>query len=371
MRTALAEKLAATADPRADRDDGLVRRSFSFSLRAINQDERSVDVIVSTDSLDSHGEVVDQDWDLKRYKANPVVLWAHNMCGYFSESPEDSLPIGYAKSVAVVDGALEATIVLVNEKANPLAEKVWQGLIQKSIRAVSAGFRPHTIAREMDDDREYYRLSNNELYEISLLPLGSNPDAVAKAKAFAQLDSMMKSKATTTAKSGHTEKSRMDPKELEAKIVALETERAKSVETLNAMTKSLETEKIKTTELTAKVKSLETDLATATKATADQKDLADKAETRAKTAETAVITANVEALVGKKITPAEREEFIELATNSPDLFKRMVEKRADLPTATGTVVVPVEKSGGPREPSPENDGRGVEEFLPESAATDV
>jgi hypothetical protein len=338
--TQLLAEAARLADPRADHDDGLVRRSFGVTVRAPNQDERSVEVVVSTDTLDAHGDVVDQDWDLKRYKRNPVVLFNHG--GGFFNSPVDDLPIGYGKDVAVRGGQLEATLVFVDEKANPMAEKVWQGFRQKSLHAVSAGFRPHTVSREMTADMEFYRLSDNELYEISVCPMGANPDAVAKSKALAQLDSLAGPKTTKASPTPLVtpKETDMTLQELEDKIKALEAAATKSLDAHVVTTKALETATAKVTELTAS-------LATSEKSLTEASAKLAATEIRAKTAEAAVIKAGVEALVGKKITPAESEEFIELATKQPELYTKMIAKRADLPTAVNTVVVPVEKGGAP------------------------
>ncbi len=160
-------------------------RSLQIKAPAIDKSARSVDVIASTDALDAYGERVTQDFDLARYKANPVVLWNHNLGAIFS-GPQASLPIGYARNVGVRDGQLEATLVFVDEAANPLAELVWQGFLQNSIHAVSIGFNPGTVATEKENGQEYVRLSQNELYEISVTCMGANADAVARARARAK-----------------------------------------------------------------------------------------------------------------------------------------------------------------------------------------
>lgn len=151
----------------------LIRRAWDIAVRSINDEARSVDVVASTDSVDSYGEVLVQDWDLSRYLKNPVVLWDHKAY---------ELPIGYATNVRVEDGKLLATLNFVDERANPLAERVWQGFVQKSIRAVSVGFQSQQgITREVDG-RSVYVLSGNKLVELSAVSVGANEDAVTAAK---------------------------------------------------------------------------------------------------------------------------------------------------------------------------------------------
>jgi HK97 family phage prohead protease len=146
----------------------------SFAVRALREDDRSIDVVASTDAVDRHDEVVEQVWQLDRYRANPVVLYAH---------ASRELPIGQASGVEVEGNALRATLRFVTAEANPLAERVWQSLKQGSLRAVSVGFVPHSFRFEVIDDREVLVLSDNELVEISVVPVPANPDALASMRA--------------------------------------------------------------------------------------------------------------------------------------------------------------------------------------------
>ena len=56
----------------------------------------------------------------------------------------------------------------------------------------------------------------------------------------------------------------------------------------------------------------------------------DAAVERATKAEGSLVEIEVEALVGKKITPAEKEMFVELRKTNPALFSKMVEQRSEL-----------------------------------------
>lgn len=366
-----AAQIVGAADDGADGDDGqIVRRSFAVTVRAVDKQARSVEVTVSTDTLDAYGDVVDQDWDLSRFSKNPVVLWNHNRSGLFA-GPEADLPIGHADA-AVKNGQLEAKLTFVDERANPMAEKVFQGFLQGSIRAVSAGFRPHTVSREMKDDLEFYRLSDNELYEISVCPIPVNPDAVAKgkAKAFAQLKALASRSSKSTSPQpiapaeGAQKETAMDPKELEAKIKSLETQLATQTDALSTSNKALEAANALVTDLTGKLAVAEKALAD-TKTTLAETSTKLAAETeRATKAEHEVIKSGVAALVGKKITPAELEDFQALAIENPARYKSMIEKRADLPTAVGTVVVPPDKSST-AERSVSDSSEGFETMVPE------
>jgi len=327
-------------------DDGLVRRTFGITVKAGTLDEkrRCVRVIASTDSVDSYDEVVEQDWDkrLGRYNKNPVVLYNHNRVGFLGlgGAAADTLPVGYAEDTRMVNGQLEATLCFVDAEANPMAERVWQGFRQGSIRAVSVGFLPHSVYEEKDNDREILHLADNELYEISAVAIPANADAVALSAGHSTERDRLRARArgakTTSAAAEPMEKT-MDPKELAEKLKAAETKNAE----LSAQVSTLET-KLKAAEDGSKT--LETSLETAkTALKTAETSLAEKSAELATAlsakgeSETKLIEREVEDLVGKKIAPAEKADFIKLRTSDPTLFKSMIAGRPDMPHTRGVV----------------------------------
>lgn len=191
--------------------------------RAGDTTERVVDVIASTDTVDSYGDSIDQgSWKLERYAGNPVVLYAHN---------NRDLPIGTAEGVAVKDGALRCRIRFVTDDANPLAGNVWKLIEQGALRAVSVGFLPHTCRWEKRDDREVFVMADCELLEISVVPVPANPDALAQLRA----------RAASTRQKDHTP---MSTAATDPRIIALEEATAsKSADDHVAAIKSIATEK--------------------------------------------------------------------------------------------------------------------------------
>lgn len=179
---ARAKDAAGAAAPNAggsvSRPRGLCVRAAELS--AVREDGREVDFVCSTDTEDSYGEIVRQTWRLGRFLKNPVALWAHD---------SHSLPIGQWLHVRVEDGALRGTLKVAPGKCNPQAEYVWQSILEKTLRAVSVGFMPGKVTYEDDEtgDNQLCVLDDNELYEISVVPIPANPDAIVelKSKAFA------------------------------------------------------------------------------------------------------------------------------------------------------------------------------------------
>jgi len=266
--------------------------------------ERTYRFVASTEDMDADGDIVEQKWDLKRFKQNPVVLFGHN---------SRELPIGKATDVGVVDGQLEATLILASEKANPLAEQVNQGIKEGTLRAVSVGFRPKEVRHERRNDKDVFVLSDNELFEISVVPIPSNPKALAKMKSLAMQSKefdltppkVLREKSANGGKEGAMDFEKM-LEEKSAQLVKLEAafgaEKAK-VETLNQRCKDLEEER---------------------------NSYKSKADELHKT----VVEKQLDDLVGRKITPNERATLLKLAFVDDALFDehmKAVAERADMP----------------------------------------
>lgn len=261
--------------------------SFPLHVRSFDEKARSATFIASTDAEDSYGEVVEQSWVLDRYRANPVILYAHQRDG-------SSLPIGQATRVGVVEGKLEVDAKFASAAANPFAENVWQSLVEGTLRAVSVGFRPGDVRLEKRNGKEVMVLRNNVLYEISVVPIGANAEALAK----------MRARALAASKSESPESE--DPMPLSAE----EETRLRS---------DLATREKSLVDANAKIETLE-------KTVAEEKKRADEARA-------GLVKLELDALVGKKLLPAEAEDLAALAMENPARYTKMlshVKARPDL-----------------------------------------
>jgi HK97 family phage prohead protease len=313
--------------------DGIVRRSLDIECRSVDQAQRSVDVIASTASLDAHGDIVEQDFDLKRFEKNPVVLWNHNAFGMFDGSTaKDFLPIGRAESVSIKGGQLEARLVFASAEANPLAEQVFRLMQEKILRAVSIGFRPGDSVSETVDGKKRFRLKGNELFEISVVPIPSNPDAVAKSIAW-ERENLGRAAASKTADSGKDSNMTEQEKALQDALTAKGVADAKAQEAgaradkLEAELKQLKADIIAEKTLSAKL-------------TADL----DKANAELATAKSSEAKSVLDGLQGKKFAPAEREELDALVKDlGLERVQKLLEKRPDI--ALTESVKTIDRSG--------------------------
>jgi HK97 family phage prohead protease len=137
--------------------------------------------VLTSDKLDLDGDVVlARGMDVSQYLRNPVVLWAHRF---------DMPPVGKCVKLSLADAGtkLVADVEFASTKfASELFELVKGGFL----RAVSVGFKSlvagladHTLLMARPELRSCKRVvSAATLYEVSLVPIPSNPDALLVAK---------------------------------------------------------------------------------------------------------------------------------------------------------------------------------------------
>lgn len=339
--------------------DGVIRREIDVEFRSINEDERSFEVVASTETLDSHGDVLRQFWDLSRYQKNGPVLWNHNLALYMGGETEDTLPIGKALEVKVEGKKLVARLALLKGDATtePLVDKIWRRVQQGVIKAVSVGFRPGQVTRKVNaaGETEYYELGSkdrpNELREISLVAMGSNPDAVAKSIAWERRH-LDESIAADAAQERKTIMAMTDEEKraFDAAVIAKGVAES-NLSTVNEKVKTLEAEVL--TEKRAVTK-LETDLATA------NKSLTESNAARAKS--------SLDALQGVKFAPAEREELDGCVKDlGIDRVLKLLEKRSDIAlTSPVTVEGKGLPSGAPAPAPVEGSGNGSADLAAEA-----
>lgn len=141
-----------------------ITKLFTTQAKSINDETKTIRFKISDDQTDRMGEIVDQaSWDFKNYMNNPIVLWGHN-----PDEPENVL--GQTLALETQGGETYAEMQF-DDDINPKAALVWKQLLKGTLRTVSVGFIAH--------DQEGNVLKNNELLEVSVVPIPANPRAIA------------------------------------------------------------------------------------------------------------------------------------------------------------------------------------------------
>lgn len=145
-------------------------KTFTADVKAL-PDARTIKFLISTDSIDRDGDVLDpKGWQVDAYKKNPVVLWSHDY---------SSLPVAKAISMETTKNGLAAVAEFPAKGVHPFADTVYELLKGGFLSAASVGFKP--IEQEKAADREKgYNYSRQELLEFSVVPIPANPEALVQ-----------------------------------------------------------------------------------------------------------------------------------------------------------------------------------------------
>lgn len=152
-------------------------------VRAENapMEDRSFEIVASTEDIDTHDSIVESSWKLERYLKNPVVLYGHNR---FPSMP--ALPIGTSSNTRVENKQLRSRIEIVGQDEHPFADNILAQIRKGRLRGLSVGFNPGNGRIETREKREILILSNNELIEISVEPTQSNENALIELRSMAR-----------------------------------------------------------------------------------------------------------------------------------------------------------------------------------------
>lgn len=153
-----------------------------IQMRAITPEQkenRQVEFVISTETPDTYGTVFRADgWDLSRYENNPIVLYGHRS---WDGNPDSIIGIG---EVFREGTNLIGKVTFESEDINPLAEKVFRKVQAGTLRMASIGANPtsgHWGTTEANEDPEILYFDRQELLEFSIVPIGSNPDALKRS----------------------------------------------------------------------------------------------------------------------------------------------------------------------------------------------
>lgn len=159
----------------------LETKEFSalLSIKSIDEKNRRITADASTNDIDRYDEIVEPESireNLLVFMKNPVVLAAHHHKLADGTSPV----VGNVVSAKIIPTGLE--VIIEFHTITKLAEEYWQLYSQKKQRALSIGFKPLEGGFETINGKSVYVHRKIELLEISVVPIGANPNALSKSK---------------------------------------------------------------------------------------------------------------------------------------------------------------------------------------------
>lgn len=143
-------------------------KGFMSAMKADKTtDNGTFRMVISTDNIDRHGEVVSQDgWQTENYMKNAVVLWGHDSY---------SLPVGITdRLLTEISGTNKSTIAEGRFAGHEFAQTIRKMYDAGMVKASSVGFIP----LEYDGNR----ITKAELLEWSFVSIPANPFALDTLK---------------------------------------------------------------------------------------------------------------------------------------------------------------------------------------------
>lgn len=154
------------------------RAAFTPNLRSVDEEARTIEFVASTETPDRYGDVIRvAGWDTEAYEKNPIFLWAH-------QSRE--LPIGRTIKLTVEKSpkpALVHVVQFTDAKENPLGVQAFNLYKGGFLNAVSVGFKPTKRPKAIEDEDGNFmgwEFTDQELLELSAVPVPANPEALAR-----------------------------------------------------------------------------------------------------------------------------------------------------------------------------------------------
>lgn len=178
----------------------------SGEIRAADEESRTVQFIISDESKDRHGTVLNMDgWNLENFNRNGIVGYQHDVYGGgMCKGPDPDSVIG--KGRAWLEDGIRANgeagrllmgeVEFEPEDVNPMAEKIYRKVLNGTFRATSVGFSPIgggvMVNDETGEEEEMkkppmqvpkghtFHYEGQELLEFSIVNIPSNPNALKR-----------------------------------------------------------------------------------------------------------------------------------------------------------------------------------------------
>lgn len=153
-----------------------IEKQVASKAISINEENHTAVFVMSTESIDRHGDIVEQDsWKLDHFKENPAFFWGHR---------SNDFPLGkWLKVWLEEDPDIAGAKMLMGEAefavdVHPDIERAWNHVKRGDLNMVSVGFIPHVV--DYDEEMDAFLLKSCELLECSLVGIGSNRRATIK-----------------------------------------------------------------------------------------------------------------------------------------------------------------------------------------------
>jgi len=156
-------------------------------LNKAADDSRIITFRASTTTKDRHGSRVKPDGlDTVNFEKNPIFVWGHDAYGGWFSTPQMENIIGRVESFTKTTEVFDISVRFPTADVNPKGDLAYKMTKDGMLNATSIGFMIKEILIEnVDTAEETPIITKAELLEVSLVPIPSNPDALALVRSMA------------------------------------------------------------------------------------------------------------------------------------------------------------------------------------------
>jgi len=163
--------------------------SVPVEIKDINKEKYTLTMIASSQDVDRHGDTILQDgWDLKAFKKNPVILNSHNY--------NDATEVIARATKTWIEGKGKASKMYQTWEfavdANPKAKIIFDLYAGGFLHASSVGFIPTEFDKQKDGSTDYYTIKSAELLEVSAVSVPANAAATLAKGIGVEMDELKK-----------------------------------------------------------------------------------------------------------------------------------------------------------------------------------
>jgi HK97 family phage prohead protease len=153
--------------------EAAVRKSLAGGVSVVDDAARTVKFVISDGNVDRDKDIVSpKGWQLDDFRKNPVVVWAHDYT---------QPPIGRATSIGLEGDKLVMVAEFQPKALNPFADTIYRMIKGDWLKGSSVGFKPRDF--DYNTERKGVDFHGQDLLEVSVVPIPSNPSALSQAKA--------------------------------------------------------------------------------------------------------------------------------------------------------------------------------------------
>ena len=144
-----------------------------IEIKEHDENNKSFLIVASSENVDRDGDIIMQDgWNLKNFKRNPVMLWSH---GY------DRPPLAVSDKTWVDKKENQLMVRPKFDVNDEFALKIYNKYINGFMKAVSVGFAPEEYEKVDEDANDWwgpFKFIKQELLEVSFVNVPAHQDAL-------------------------------------------------------------------------------------------------------------------------------------------------------------------------------------------------